>query len=93
MFAAYLDHDYKGLDIKLYPGGDEPMIDLGNGRLDYAVTDVLLAEKYIEKNPGCCRIIKEIPRDAGDLRPRRRRRVPPGRHRSEGHVQQGDRRG
>jgi polar amino acid transport system substrate-binding protein len=62
VFAAYLDHDYKGIEAKLYPGGDEPMIDLGSGRLDYAVTDILLAEKYIEKNPGCCRIIKEIPR-------------------------------
>ena len=61
-FAAYLDKDYKGADVKLYPGGDEPLIDLGNGRLDYVVIDILVAQKYIDKNPGCCRIIKEIPR-------------------------------
>ena len=92
VFAAYLDKDYKGVDVKLYPGGDEPLLDLASGRLDYVVSDILVAEKFIDKNPGCCRIIKEIPRTAGHLRPRRRRRLPPGRHRSEGHVQQGDRR-
>jgi polar amino acid transport system substrate-binding protein len=62
VFANYLDHDYKGLDVKLYPGGDEPFLDLANGRLDYVVSDILVAQKFIEKNPGCCRIIKEIPR-------------------------------
>ena len=60
VFAAYLEKEYKGLDVKLYPGGDEPLIDLGSGRLDYAVSDILVAEKYIEKNPGCCRIVKKI---------------------------------
>ena len=62
VFASYLEHDYKGIEVKLYPGGDEPLIDLGNGRLDYAVSDILVAEKFIEKNPGCCRIVKTIPR-------------------------------
>jgi len=64
MFANYLDKNYKGFDIKLYPGGDEPLADLANGRLDYVVLDILVSEKFIEKNPGCCRIIKKIPRDA-----------------------------
>lgn len=62
VFANYLDKNYKGSEIKLYPGGDEPFLDLANGRLDYVVGDILVGEKFIEKNPGCCRIVTEIPR-------------------------------
>jgi polar amino acid transport system substrate-binding protein len=63
VFAAFLEKDYKDADMKTYPGGDEPLTDLANGRLDYAINDILVAQKVISKNPGCCRIIKEIPRD------------------------------
>lgn len=62
-FAGYLDKNYKGVDVKLYPGGDEPLADLANGRLDYVVLDELVTEKFMEKNPGCCRIISKIVRD------------------------------
>ena len=62
VFANYLDKYYKGLDVKLYPGGDEPLLDLANGRLDYTVGDILVAQQFIEKNPGCCRIVAEIKR-------------------------------
>ena len=62
VFANYLDKEYKGIDIKLYPGGDEPFLDIANGRLDYTVGDILVAQQFIEKNPGCCRIVAEIPR-------------------------------
>jgi len=62
VFAAYLEKEYKGIDVKLYPGGDEPLIDLASGRIDYAINDILVAEKFIEKNPGCCRIVSEIKR-------------------------------
>ncbi len=62
VFSNYLDKDYPGVETKLYPGGDEPFLDLANGRLDYVVSDILVAQKLLEKNPGCCRIIKEIPR-------------------------------
>ena len=62
-FAGYLDKNYKGIDVKLYPGGDEPLADLANGRLDYVVLDELVTEKFMEKNPGCCRIISKIERD------------------------------
>lgn len=65
-FANYLDKFYKGVDVKLYPGGDEPLVDLGNGRLDYAVNDELVTKQYIEKNPGCCRIVAEIPRKGNE---------------------------
>lgn len=62
-FANYLEANYKGFEIKLYPGGDEPLADLANGRLDYVVLDLLVTQKFIEKNANCCRIISEIPRD------------------------------
>ena len=62
-FAGYLDKNYKGFDVKLYPGGDEPLADLANGRLDYVVLDELVTENFIEKNPGCCRIVSKIERD------------------------------
>ena len=62
VFANYLDKLYKGSEVKLYPGGDEPFLDLANGRLDYVVGDILVAEKFIEKNPGCCRVVSEIAR-------------------------------
>ncbi len=62
-FANYLAKNYAGVDVKLYPGGDEPFADLASGRLDYVVSDTLVAEKFIEKMPGCCRIVSEIVRD------------------------------
>lgn len=62
VFANYLDKHYKGVEVKLYPGGDEPFLDLANGRLDYVVSDILVAEKMLEKNEGCCRIISKIER-------------------------------
>jgi len=62
VFSNYLDKHYKGAEVKLYPGGDEPLLDLANGRLDYAINDILVTQGFIEKNPGCCRIVKEIPR-------------------------------
>ena len=49
--------------MKTYPGGDEPFADLISGRLDYVLNDNLVTQKIIEKNPGCCRIVADIPRD------------------------------
>ena len=62
IFATYLDKNYPGLEVKLYPGGDEPFMDLASGRLDYTVGDVLVAQKFMEGHAGCCRIVKEITR-------------------------------
>jgi len=62
VFAAYLEKHYKGIDVKLYPGGDEALLDLSNGRLDYAIDDILVSQQFMKKNPGCCRIVAEIPR-------------------------------
>jgi polar amino acid transport system substrate-binding protein len=64
IFADYLTKYYKDSDIKLYPAGDEPNIDLADGRLDYVVNDVVAEESFIEKTGnGCCRIVAMIRRD------------------------------
>jgi len=63
-FTDYLEKFYKGSTIKLYPSGDEPQIDLANGRLDYTVTDIIVATAFIEKNGSCCKIVGEIDRAA-----------------------------
>ena len=93
VFANWLEKTYPGVEVKLYPGGDEPFLDLASGRIDYVSGDILVAEKFMEKNPGCCRIVDQDPALAGHLRPRRRRRLPPGRQGPGRHVQQGHRRG
>jgi len=62
VFANYLDKTYKASEVKLYPGGDEPFLDLASGRIDYVVGDILVAQSFIAKNPNCCRIVNEIQR-------------------------------
>jgi lysine-arginine-ornithine-binding protein len=63
-FANYLEKLYKDSEVKLYPGGDEPNLDLANGRLDYAIGDSIVAATFIEgAGKGCCRIMGVVPRD------------------------------
>jgi lysine-arginine-ornithine-binding protein len=63
-FANYLEAYYKDSEIKLYPGGDEPNLELSNGRLDYALGDFIVGSTFIEKSgAGCCRIMGEVKRD------------------------------
>lgn len=62
-FSNYIQKIYPDATYKGYPGADEPNLDLANGRLDYVVTDILVAQTFIEKSgKGCCRIIAEIKR-------------------------------
>ena len=63
-FANYLEKFYKDSQIKLYPSGDEPQLDLANGRIDFTVTDVIVATAFIEKTGACCKIVGEIDRKA-----------------------------
>jgi polar amino acid transport system substrate-binding protein len=64
IFADYLSTTYKESDIKLYPAGDEAMIELADGRLDYAVNDNVTADAFLRGSAGrCCRIVATIPRD------------------------------
>lgn len=61
-FANYIDKTYKDAEAKLYPGGDEPLVDLASGRIDYVINDILVTQGFIDKNPGCCRIVAQIDR-------------------------------
>ncbi len=64
IFADYLAKYYPDSDIKLYPAGDEPNIELADGRLDYVVNDSVAEESFMEKSGnGCCRIVAMIKRD------------------------------
>jgi polar amino acid transport system substrate-binding protein len=63
-FAAYLQKHYADSTIKLYPGGDEPQLDLAAGRVDYVVGDSIVVGAFIDKKGnGCCRIVSDIKRD------------------------------
>ncbi len=63
-FANYLAKYYKDSTIKLYPGGDEPQLDLASGRIDYVVGDSIVVGSFIDKKGnGCCRIVSDIKRD------------------------------
>ncbi len=62
VYANWLEKVYPGVDVKLYPGGDEPFLDLASGRIDYVAGDILVAEKFMEKNTNCCRIVTKIQR-------------------------------
>jgi polar amino acid transport system substrate-binding protein len=64
ILANYLEKYYKDSEIKLYPGGDDPQIEMANGRLDYALNDIIVLETFIEKSgKGCCRVAAEVKRD------------------------------
>jgi len=64
-FANYIQKIYPDSTYKGYPGADEPNLDLQSGRLDYVVTDILVAQTFIDKTgKGCCRIVTEIKRSA-----------------------------
>lgn len=70
ILANYLEKYYKESEIKLYPGGDDPQIELANGRLDYAMNDIIVLETFIEKSgKGCCRVAAEIKRDPDIMGP------------------------
>ena len=63
-FANYLDKNYKGFEVKLYPGGDEPLADLANGRLDYVVLELLVTEKFRSRRTrAAAASSRKIPRD------------------------------
>lgn len=63
-FANYLGKYYKDSEIKLYPGGDEPQLDLASGRIDYVLSDSIVLAGFMEKTAnGCCRVVTTIKRE------------------------------
>lgn len=61
-FVTYIEKMHKDANLKLYPSGDEPQIDLANGRIDFAMTDLIVATAFLEKNPNCCKIAGQVDR-------------------------------
>jgi len=70
IFAGYLNKFYKDSEIKVYPGGDDPQMEVANGRVDYDLNDFTVLEDFIKKSGnGCCRIVSTIPRDPETMGP------------------------
>ena len=57
--SAYLEENYKGVNIKMYPTQDEVNLDLAAGRLDALLVDKLVALEWMEKTDDgkCCGFI------------------------------------
>jgi polar amino acid transport system substrate-binding protein len=63
-FANYLEKYYPGSRIKLYPGADDPQLDLASGRIDFVHNDLIVLEEFFQKaGKGCCRIVAAVKRD------------------------------
>jgi polar amino acid transport system substrate-binding protein len=70
IFAGYLNKFYKDSEIKVYPGGDDPQMEVANGRVDYDLNDFTVLEDFIKKSGNnCCRIVSTIPRDPETMGP------------------------
>ena len=59
--SAYLEENYKGVNIKMYPTQDEVNLDLAAGRLDALLVDKLVALEWMEKTDDgkCCEFVGE----------------------------------
>jgi lysine-arginine-ornithine-binding protein len=58
--ASYLEENYKGSDIKLYPTQDDAYLDLAAGRLDAVLADVGPSNLWLASGDGaCCGFIGE----------------------------------
>ena len=51
-------------DIKVYPTSEEYKLDIGNGRLDAVMDDVVVLSQWIDSPEGaCCKILGTLPAD------------------------------
>jgi polar amino acid transport system substrate-binding protein len=56
--ASYLEENYKGFDLKLYPSQDEVNLDLVSGRIDTLLVDKLVASDWLKTDDGkCCEFV------------------------------------
>lgn len=54
--ATYLEENYPGLEVRLYPTQDEANLDLASGRIDAMLVDKLVAMEWLDSGNGdCCR--------------------------------------
>lgn len=51
-------------DVKVYPTSEEYKLDIGNGRLDAVLDDIVVLSQWIETPEGaCCKILATLPAD------------------------------
>lgn len=60
--AAFIEHRYKGSELRVYGKLDEANLDLFTGRIDLVAGDKLALSRFLQSREGqCCRIIADIP--------------------------------
>ncbi|MBM7048034.1 MULTISPECIES: ABC transporter substrate-binding protein [Rhizobium] len=56
--ANYASAHLKDAELKLYPSADEYKLDLGNGRIDAAIDDVVVLSEWVKSDAGaCCKML------------------------------------
>lgn len=61
--SSYLEQNYPGFDVKLYPTQDEVNLDLVSGRIDALFVDKIVGMDWLKTADGaCCEIVgKDVP--------------------------------
>jgi polar amino acid transport system substrate-binding protein len=62
--ANYASAHLKDAELKLYPSADEYKLDLGNGRIDAAIDDVVVLSEWVKSDAGnCCKMLGTLKSD------------------------------
>jgi len=62
--SNYAEAHMKDSEVKLYPTADEYKLDLGNGRIDAAIDDVVVLSEWLKTADGaCCKLLGTLPID------------------------------
>lgn len=62
--SNYAEDKFPDADLRLYPTPDEYKLDLGSGRLDAAIDDIVVLSDWIDSDEGgCCKILTPLPID------------------------------
>ena len=62
--SNYAEAHMKDSEVKLYPTADEYKLDLGNGRIDAAIDDVVVLSEWLKTEDGaCCKLLGTLPID------------------------------
>ncbi|MFJ6323551.1 MULTISPECIES: lysine/arginine/ornithine ABC transporter substrate-binding protein [unclassified Rhizobium] len=62
--ANYASVHLKDAELKLYPSADEYKLDLGNGRIDAAIDDVVVLSQWVKSDAGsCCKMLGTLKTD------------------------------
>ncbi|MEP4560800.1 MAG: transporter substrate-binding domain-containing protein [Nitratireductor sp.] len=62
--SNYAEEKLPSADLKLYPTPDEYKLDIGNGRIDAVVDDVIVLSEWLKTDDGaCCKILDTLTPD------------------------------